>query len=129
MGFFIDGLVEADDMSGIDHCDYTDGDMNMEFIKYDNGKAPLSILPFEALEAIAKIMEYGAKEYTCDNWKKCKPEEVRRYIDAALRHIYQSISDGELDKESGFPHIYHAASNLIFLSYFKAKELEKKNEN
>jgi hypothetical protein len=33
-------------------------------LKYDNGKAPMSMLDWRALEQVAKVLDYGARKYT-----------------------------------------------------------------
>lgn len=36
----------------------------MSGLKYDEGKAPMSMLDWKALEQVAKVLDYGAKKYT-----------------------------------------------------------------
>lgn len=52
--------------------------------KDENGKLPLWIVPFRAIEAVADIMAFGANKYGKDSWKKNEPEV---YINALLRHL------------------------------------------
>lgn len=88
------------------------------FKKYDQGKPQLSLIPYEVLVAIAKVMEFGAKKYGRDNWKECKKPE--RYVDAAMRHLHQYTEEKQ-DSESGYCHLWHAACNLAFLIYLNSK--------
>lgn len=81
--------------------------------KDDDGKLPVDLLPFDALEKVSRILAYGAKKYAPDNWRKV-PNGTKRYTAAALRHLF-SFMKGEIkDKETGMPHLWHAACNVLF---------------
>ncbi len=82
------------------------------FTKFDQGKAPISMVPFGPLSDIAKVLEFGAKKYGRDNWKK--GGDVNRFIDAALRHIFAFNEGEDLDPESQLPHLAHAGCNILF---------------
>src|SRR5882757_7170258 len=82
-------------------------------VKFDQGKAPLSMLPRVALEQEAKVMEFGAKKYGKFNYRKGM--KWSRLIDAALRHVY-AFADGEdEDPETHLSHLAHARCCLGFL--------------
>jgi hypothetical protein len=81
--------------------------------KDDEGKAPLSIIPYEALVEAAKVFGFGAEKYTRDNWRG--GFEWTRLIDAALRHINEFNNGEDTDKESGHSHIGHALCCLMML--------------
>lgn len=91
------------------------------FTKADSGKPPLSRLPRAALEQTALVLEYGARKYTWDNWLKC--DDVRRYHDAALRHIVADASGEPLDLESRLPHLAHAIASLMFIMGIRERRL------
>lgn len=99
---------------------------NDQSIKKDFGKARLTLVPRKILWAIAAIREYGNTKYPDggpDNWKAV---EVERYRDAAFRHFLRYLDDPKgVDKESGFPHLYHLACNVAFLC---EKEFGEKKE-
>lgn len=82
-------------------------------VKYDEGKAPLSLIPTCALVAEARVMGFGAKKYGRFNYRGGM--DWSRLIDASLRHI-TAFSDGEdNDPESGLSHLAHARSCLGML--------------
>ena len=59
-------------------------------------------------------MTYGANKYAKDNWRLVKP--VERYYSALMRHL-EAVRKGEwLDKESGYPHMWHVLTNATFLT-------------
>lgn len=81
--------------------------------KFDTGKAPISLIPKEALEEEAKALGFGASKYGRFNFKG--GIEYSRLIDAAMRHIL-AFADGEdLDPEAKTNHIGNARANLGML--------------
>ena len=93
--------------------------MNDQTIKTDAGKIRPTLVPTEAIWAIAEIREYGSKKYgDSENWQMV---EVERYRAAAFRHWLHYLEDPSgRDRESGLPHLWHCLCNLAFLA-----ELEK----
>lgn len=81
-------------------------------VKFDAGKAPLDLLPYEALAEVARVLGFGEIKYGTGNW--AQGVEQRRLISAALRHIGQFNSGEDFDPESGINHIAHATCNLLF---------------
>ena len=90
--------------------------MDDQKAKSDYGKAKLSLVPRRIIWDVAAIREYGNAKYPdggVDNWKKVDPE---RYRDALYRHFMAYLDDPYgVDKESGFPHLWHLATNVAFL--------------
>lgn len=81
--------------------------------KFDNNKAPLSMIPRSALEFEAQVFKYGANKYGKNNWKQGL--SYSRLIDAALRHILAFAEKENQDFESGLPHLAHARASLAML--------------
>lgn len=81
-------------------------------LKYDSNKAPMDLIPYEALEEIAKVLAEGEKKYGTANWTA--GIEMRRLLSAAMRHIGQFNSGEDLDSETNTLHIANAATNLLF---------------
>lgn len=98
--------------------------MNDQKIKADFGKPRLSLVPLEILPAIAQVREYGNAKYgDSESWRRVEPE---RYIDALLRHVFAFASDPTgVDEESGFPHLWHVATNVAFLCEMYKGEFAK----
>jgi hypothetical protein len=84
-----------------------------EFTKYDGEKRRYDLVPYDSLEQIIEVLEYGAEKYSDDNWKKC--DEPVRYFAAAMRHLTAWIRGERLDQESGLPHLAHAGCCVLFL--------------
>lgn len=89
----------------------------MNGVKHDQGKSRMDLIPFEALDEIGKVLEFGTRKYAPENWKKV-PDAIPRYEAALLRHI-AAYKRGELnDPESGLSHLAHAGCCLLFLMHF-----------
>jgi hypothetical protein len=88
-----------------------------EFVKYDSGKLRWSLLPWKAVSKLAEVIEYGAKKYAPNNWRKA--DDLSRYEDALLRHVVAHLQGEKLDPESGLPHLAHALCNAAFLLELK----------
>ena len=85
--------------------------------KDDADKPPVGLLPARSLLEIAKVLAFGAKKYSPDNWKVV-PNAKQRYLDAALRHLFAYMDGEELDPESGLSHLSHAGTCILFLIWF-----------
>ena len=82
--------------------------------KGDSGKPQWGLLPFRAVGEVVQVLTHGAQKYAPDNWRKV-PGGRRRYLDAALRHIAAWAMGERLDRDSGLPHLAHAACCVLFL--------------
>ena len=92
-----------------------------EGIKYDSNKLKYSLLPWLALKEVVKVLEFGAKKYSVNNWQKIEPQ---RYKDAAMRHLVAILEGKWLDEESQLPHAAHLAANALFITWF---DLQRKH--
>ena len=94
------------------------------FVKRDSGKLRWSLMPFEELEDVVKVLMHGAEKYSPDNWKKC--DDITRYKDALMRHAVAYVSGDKIDPEFGLSHLAHAICNCLFLMWFDKHEEDKK---
>lgn len=91
--------------------------------KYDTGKAPWHLLRkgcVLALEGVIQVLGFGAAKYGEENWKLVD-NAVVRYRDALDRHLAEIDKGNVLDAETGLPHIYHVATNALFMAHFEAE--------
>ncbi len=84
--------------------------------KFDSGKLRFSLLPWEPIRGVIKVLEFGAAKYQIDNWMHVA-DARRRYFDAAMRHLVAWQEGEKLDSESGLPHLHHAICYLLFLAW------------
>lgn len=81
---------------------------------YDNGKAPLAYLPWEAVKEVAQVQAYGHAKYKdYNNYRKGM--EIGRNLSCAVRHIAEYMEGHDLDAESGRSHLAHAACRIMFV--------------
>ncbi|MBA4259174.1 MAG: hypothetical protein C0446_08415 [Chitinophaga sp.] len=89
--------------------------------KFDAGKTQLRLIEPDFIEALGKVLTFGATKYSVNSWKRIEPE---RYHDAMLRHILAWQKGEKVDKESGLHHLAHAAVNIMFIMYTESLEYE-----
>lgn len=82
--------------------------------KDDSGKNELDLLPVRAIEAMGRVLSYGARKYDRENWRKV-PDGRRRYIAACLRHVFAAMRGEKSDPETGESHWAHAMTCLAFI--------------
>lgn len=90
--------------------------------KYDTGKPDYTLLPWDAVEQIVKVLDFGARKYARDNWKHVEGGDSR-YLAAAFRHMAAHATGEKFDPETGLSHMAHAGCCILFLL-----ALEKNNE-
>lgn len=92
--------------------------------KDDNGKARWDLMPMELLDDIANVLGNGAKRYGENNWQTVENGH-ERYFAALMRHITRYRLGQQIDPESGYSHLAHAACNLLFLDWFDRQGKEQ----
>lgn len=85
---------------------------NEKGIKFDDEKPRYDLLPPTAIDTMVRVLTFGAKKYSPDNWKKV---ERVRYIAAAMRHMFALLRGEIYDSETGLHHGAHAMSCLAFI--------------
>lgn len=93
-------------------------------VKHDEEKLKWSLLPINLLNGVVRVLMYGEKKYSSDNWKRIGNGK-ERYFSALMRHLTELQDGKELDDDSGLPVIDHVISNAIFMKYFIEKEKKK----
>lgn len=82
--------------------------------KYDTGKPDYTLLPWDAVEDIVRVLDFGALKYARDNWRYVDDAEVR-YLAAAFRHMAAYARGETHDPETGLSHLAHAGCCILFL--------------
>jgi hypothetical protein len=101
----------------------------MEGRKDDHGKARYDLIPPELLEGVARVLTFGAEKYSSRNWERGML--WGRPFGAMMRHMWawwggkgpttKSFLFGELDAETGFSHLWHAATCVAFLIAYEER--------
>jgi len=81
-------------------------------IKFDTDKLDYTLLPWDSIEDIVKVLEFGARKYARDNWKNV---EAERYVKAAFRHLVAYQQGERSDQETGLSHLAHLGCCVLFL--------------
>ncbi len=81
--------------------------------KADSGKLGTHLLPTRPLEEIARVLDFGARKYAPDNWRK--GIAYTRVYGAILRHAWAWWRGEQADPETGLHPLAHAACEILFL--------------
>lgn len=88
-----------------------------EALRYNEDKPELSYLPRsfpKMVEAVARVMQFGAAKYEDGNWQKGgKPD--KEYWDSLFRHLSYVWQGQDYDEDSACLHLGHAVWNLCAL--------------
>ena len=95
-------------------------------VKHDQEKPDYTLLPYGALEEVVKVLTYGAKKYSRENWKYV---DGLRYQAATMRHFSAYMQGEKLDPETSCSHLAHAISSLLFLLQKELANAEKISYN
>ncbi len=89
-----------------------------EGLRFNQGKLRLDLVPQSAIDGIAQVLDFGAKKYEENNWRKGMAWSK---ITSSLKRHLAAIERGEdFDQESGLHHIDHVLTNAAFLKeYYK----------
>lgn len=98
-------------------------------IKHDSGKANWSLMPWEAVEEINKVLEFGANKYAAHNWQQGEGFRYTRVLNSLLRHVFSYMRGEDLDPESGLSHMAHAGCNVLFILYYIKNKSRYKNDD
>jgi hypothetical protein len=101
----------------------------MTAIKYDSGKADWSLMPWEAVEEINKVLEFGARKYAAHNWQQGEGFKYTRVLNSLLRHVFAYMRGEDIDPESGLSHMAHAGCNVLFLLHYIKNKSRYKNDD
>lgn len=86
---------------------------NVRADRKNEGKPQFSQIDLTCLTSCAAVLEFGAKKYSRNNWRKGMP--ITEILDSLLRHIAKLQLGERIDAESGLTHIGHIQCNAMFL--------------
>lgn len=88
--------------------------------KEDTGKLRWGLLRKSLvlpLEAVIRVLMYGARKYGDENWQRVESPLVR-YRDALDRHLADIDRGVIVDSDTGENNYAHVATNALFLLWF-----------
>lgn len=88
-------------------------------MRFNTGKPKMSfLLDFpNAMKSFVRVLEFGAKKYARNNWKKGRDLSDTR--DSQLRHAFAFHNGQDIDDESECEHLAHEMVNIAFMIEFK----------
>lgn len=89
--------------------------------KYDGGKLDYTLVPFEALDEVVKVLMFGAHKYDRDNWRHVD-NALQRYAAAAFRHLTAYNKGEKTDPETDISHLAHAGCCILFMLALEKKD-------
>ena len=98
-------------------------------MKFDSGKTDWSLMPFECIEEINKVLDFGARKYAAHNWRTGAGFKYTRVLSSLLRHTFAWARGEDLDPESGLSHLAHMGCNVIFLLYYNKYKSRYNNDD
>jgi hypothetical protein len=95
-------------------------------IKHDVGKPPLDLLDADALEEVARVLDFGARKYEPNNWRRGMA--VAKALGGVLRHVFAILRGEERDPETGLLHAAHGMCGLMFVAHYQLKGIVKPDD-
>lgn len=83
-------------------------------LKQDDGKDRWDLLPLDVMGVVVKVLTFGARKYSPDNWRLVSDARAR-YTAALLRHLAAYRQGEWADPETSLPHLGHLLCCGIFL--------------
>lgn len=88
-------------------------------VKYDTGKDPWFLFPWDAAKCIVIVLAFGAEKYAPRNWEKGM--DWSRCFRACIGHMTDWWQTGEPDPETGYSHLWHAGCCILFLIAYELR--------
>ena len=99
-------------------------DLNLGGVKKDEGKLRWSLLPWDAVQEVVKVLMFGAKKYDDRNWEKGMDWD--RLFDADMRHKIDWWQYRETNaSDSNIKHLAHMACDILFLLAYELRNIGK----
>lgn len=98
--------------------------------KHDGGKTDWSLLPWDAVEEIIKVLQFGAGKYSPWNWAENGGFKFNRLFNSSMRHFVAWFWRREdHDPETGISHMAHLGCNVLFLLHYVLNGNKFKNND
>lgn len=87
--------------------------MEQQF-KIGEGKLQYSLLDFESIDELVRVMMVGSKKHGAFSYKKF---DKHLFVDALMRHCTSYLKGEEMDQEDNLSHMAHAMANCMIIMY------------
>jgi len=85
-------------------------------MKRDEGKPRYDLIDAYSLEVLARVYEFGCREYQEDDWRK--GVKWGRTFGSVMRHLWAFWRGEDLEPKSGLPHLGHAVWQIFALMFY-----------
>jgi len=92
-----------------------------EGLKHDGGKPRMELIAPEMMLALGSVLAFGADKYADRNWELGM--SWGRVFGALMRHMWAWWRGEQLDAETGFSHLWHAACCIMFLIAYEQRQV------
>lgn len=92
-----------------------------EGVKHDQHKIRWDLVPYDAVNEIAKVLTFGAAKYEARNWEKGM--NWSRAFGALQRHLTRWFHGQDKDKETQLTHLANAGCCLFFLIAWELRKV------
>ena len=89
-------------------------------LRHNEGKVKVELVPPRWVLALAEVLTKGAEKYAERNWEKGM--EWSKCYSSAQRHLLAFWDGEDNDKETGLPHVAHAAWNCLALLTYSEQQ-------
>lgn len=96
-------------------------------VKDDNNKTEYHLIPWEALDEIAKLYAFGAKKYSANNWRNGSGLGYLRCFNAMFRHLLAWVTGCDTDPETKLHPLASVAFYCLAVIYYE--KTGKKNDD
>lgn len=96
-------------------------------MRFNEGKLKWSLVHYESLEPMIKVLEFGAKKYAPRNWQKSM--DLSEILESMQRHLAALMDGQDCDPETGISHMGHIQCNAMFYNYHKKLQSEHGKNN
>lgn len=86
-------------------------------LRYNQEKLKWTLIDFDSLEDMTRVLEFGSKKYSAHNWKQGLP--TTEIVESMMRHLHAYLRGENIDPESSLPHTGHILCNAMFLAYME----------
>lgn len=88
-------------------------------MKYDAGKDPWDLVPWDAVRCVVQVLAFGAKKYRPRGWEAGMAWS--RLYAALQRHLVAWWNREGVDPDTGYSHLWHAMCCVMFLVAYELR--------
>jgi hypothetical protein len=92
-------------------------------MKYDAGKDPWDLVPWDAVRCVVQVLAFGARKYRPRGWEAGMAWS--RLYAALQRHLVAWWNREGVDPDTGYSHLWHAMCCVMFLVAYELRGMHE----